>query len=142
MTGQYGAQNRQNCGARHSCGHNKRRMDARTQRARELRHTSTEAERRLWQHLRAHRLRGHHFKRQERIGPYIVDFICRPRRLIIEIDGEDHQSQLEADRQRTHFLEALGYTVLRFSNHDVFVRTDSVELHPPLRSYPSPLGEG
>ena len=78
------------------------------------------------QQLRAHRLTGHSFKRQQPIGRFVVDFICLRRRLIIEVDGDHHQSQLAADRERTEFLEALGYTVLRFSNHEVLEQTAAV----------------
>ena len=99
---------------------------ARTQVARELRRAQTSAERHLWHRLRAHRLAGHYFKRQQPIGRFIVDFICPGRRLIIEVDGEHHQSQLDADGERTEFLEALGYRVLRFSNHEVLKQTAAV----------------
>jgi len=102
------------------------RKTVRTQQARELRREETSAERHLWQQLRARRLTGHSFKRQQPIGRYIVDFICLRRRLIIEVDGDHHQRQLDADRERTEFLEALGYTVLRFSNREVLEQTAAV----------------
>jgi very-short-patch-repair endonuclease len=102
------------------------RKTVRTQQARELRREETGAERHLWHQLRAHRLAGHSFKRQQPIGRFIVDFICPRSRLIIEVDGDHHQRQLDADRERTEFLEALGYTVLRFSNREVLEQTAAV----------------
>jgi very-short-patch-repair endonuclease len=98
----------------------------RTQAARELRREETCAEGHLWRRLRAHRLAGHYFKRQQPVGRFIVDFVCLRRRLIIEVDGEHHQRQLEADRERTEFLEALGYSVARFSNQEVLEQTAAV----------------
>ena len=76
-------------------------------RAQELRHNQTDAEVRLWAHLRAHRLSGVSFRRQHAIGPYVVDF-CAPRvKLIIELDGSQHLDQQEYDQERTAYLEAL-----------------------------------
>jgi very-short-patch-repair endonuclease len=69
---------------------------------------------------------GHSFKRQQPIGRFIVDFICLRSCLIIEVDGEHHAGQADADRERTEFLEALGYTVLRFSNQEAPEQTAAV----------------
>jgi len=115
----------------------------RTQRARELRREETCAERHLWGRLRAHRLADHYFKRQQPIGRFIVDFICPQRRLIVEVDGDHHGSQFVADRERTEFLQALGYAVLRFSNHEVLEQTADVlqRVRRQLGRAPSPIGD-
>jgi very-short-patch-repair endonuclease len=95
-------------------------------RAGELRKQQTDAEAKLWFRLRAHRLGGVQFRRQHAIGKYIVDF-CSPRRkLIIELDGSQHLYRQAYDRQRTAYLESLGYRVLRFWNHVVAGQIDRV----------------
>jgi very-short-patch-repair endonuclease len=87
--------------------------------SKELRHNTTPAEQKLWAILRAHQVAGVHFRRQHAIGNYIVDF-CAPRaKLIIELDGGQHLEQQEYDKERTEFLQAKGYRVLRFWNKDV-----------------------
>jgi very-short-patch-repair endonuclease len=86
--------------------------------ARTLRGRMTDAERILWQHLRAHRLIGKKFRRQQPLGPYIVDFICLEARLVIEVDGGQHQS-CDADKTRDAWLETQGFRVLRFWNNEV-----------------------
>ncbi len=87
--------------------------------SRELRHNQTEAEARLWQALRAHRFEDVHFRRQHAIGPYVADF-CSPRKkLIIELDGSQHFEQEEYDAERTVYLEAKGFRLLRFWNNEV-----------------------
>lgn len=91
-----------------------------------LRQNMTEAETRLWYHLRAKRLNGLKFRRQQRIGGYIVDFMCHEHKLIIELDGGQHAEQAEYDRIRTEFLNRQGYRVVRFWNHDVLQHTQSV----------------
>lgn len=92
----------------------------------ELRHHQTEAETKLWQTLRSHRLENIHFRRQHAIGAYIVDF-CAPRqKLIIEVDGGQHASQQKYDIERTEFFESRGYRVLRFWNHEVMENLDGV----------------
>ena len=88
-------------------------------RAGELRREMTPAEQRLWEALRGSRLLGISFRRSHAIGGYIADF-CSPKlKLIIELDGNPHHAQLEADAARTQDLEALGYRVLRFWNSRV-----------------------
>ena len=94
--------------------------------ARKLRHDSTDAERKLWSRLRNRQLMNLKFVRQETIGLYVTDFCCRSRRLIIELDGGHHAEQIDADTERTRALEAQGYVVLRFWNHDVLTNIDSV----------------
>ena len=90
-------------------------------RAQELRHGMTPPEHKLWQHLKALKSQGYHFRRQTPIGPYIADFVWLSARLIVELDGDSHSSSeaLRHDAQRTEFLTAQGFTVLRFANQDV-----------------------
>jgi very-short-patch-repair endonuclease len=88
-------------------------------RAIELRRKLTPAERKLWQHLRAGRLEGYHFRRQQVIEPYIVDFYCHAASLVVELDGGSHLEQAEYDRQRDEHLTARGLRVMRFYNSDV-----------------------
>jgi very-short-patch-repair endonuclease len=96
------------------------------ERARRLRKPLTDAELRLWQFLRSRNLKQFKFRRQHPIGPYIADFICLEMRLIIEVDGSQHQQQSEYDGKRTAELEAAGYQVFRFWDNDVLTRSDSV----------------
>ncbi len=96
-----------------------------TGRARRLRQQSTDAELRLWYRLRSRSLEGCKFVRQEPIGPYVVDFICREKRLIVEVDGGQHAGS-EADRRRDRWLEQHSYRVMRFWNHDVLGNTAGV----------------
>ncbi|MET0968321.1 MAG: endonuclease domain-containing protein, partial [Tardiphaga sp.] len=93
--------------------------------AKSLRTNMTDAERRLWYRLRAHRLDGIKFKRQVPIGRYVVDFACISRNLIIEVDGGQH-AERETDIQRTKWLEGRGFRVLRFWNNEVLSNTDGV----------------
>jgi len=94
---------------------------------RKLRRNSTEAERMLWQQLRAKRL-GVRFYRQFGLRRYIVDFCCRVKKLVIEVDGEIHENDeaKEFDRYKTEELEMLGFKVLRFKNNEVFKNIDKV----------------
>ncbi|MBZ0253473.1 MAG: DUF559 domain-containing protein, partial [Candidatus Methylomirabilis sp.] len=94
--------------------------------AREQRREMTEAENRLWFHLRGHRLEGLKFRRQHPIGPWIVDFVCLSKRLIVEVDGGQHAERSGIDAERTESLERSGFTVLRFWNDEVLTRTDAV----------------
>ena len=93
--------------------------------ARKLRNTMTDAELRLWSHLRASQLGGTKFIRQHPIGPFVVDFACRSARLAIELDGGQHADN-PADAARTAIIEAHGYRVIRFWNNDVLQNTDGV----------------
>src|SRR3972149_136223 len=88
-------------------------------RAKELRSEMTPAEAKLWTYLRTNRANGVGFRRQHAIGPYIADFCSPGRKLVIEVDGSQHLEQQEYDAERTDFLQAQGYTVLRFTNADV-----------------------
>jgi very-short-patch-repair endonuclease len=96
------------------------------QRAKELRRNPTPAERKLWANLRGKQLYGLKFRRQHPIDRYIVDFCCIARRIVIEIDGHSHASQVEYDHARTAHLRDRGYTVIRFTNHQVLRQLDAV----------------
>jgi very-short-patch-repair endonuclease len=96
------------------------------ERAKWLRQNMTEAEARLWCLLRAHRFQGYKFKRQKPIGPYIVDFVCMQHRVIIEVDGGQHQDRREYDQERDAWLRRRGYAVLRFWNHEVMGNLEGV----------------
>jgi very-short-patch-repair endonuclease len=93
--------------------------------ARQLRRSSTDAERRTWSALRDRRLSRFKFRRQHPIGNYVVDFACIKHRLVIEIDGGQH-SDNAADIRRTALLESQGWKVIRFWNNDVLGTTDGV----------------
>jgi len=95
-------------------------------RARYLRKTITEAEKRLWYFLRDRRLDGYKFSRQCVLEPYIVDFICREKQLILEIDGGQHANNFLYDEKRTLFLQMQGFQLLRFWNNDVLKNTEGV----------------
>ena len=94
--------------------------------AKELRKNSTDAERLLWRHLRAKQLEGLKFRRQEQIGRFIVDFVCYEKSLIIEADGGQHAVEAEKDEERTRWLNAQGYHVLRFWNREILTNIDGV----------------
>ena len=94
--------------------------------AKSLRRTQTDAEQKLWYHLRAHRFMGRKFKRQKPIGCYVVDFVCLEEKLIIELDGGQHAENVEYDQQRDSWLKSEGYTVLRFWNNELMGETEGV----------------
>jgi len=119
-----------------------------TNRARALRRTMTDAERRLWYGLRGRQLNGAKFKRQQPCGDYVLDFVCLEFRLVVEIDGGQHLDS-ERDRFRDAWLQSEGFRVLRFRNDEVLLRTDAVlaEIARHLTCSPSPCpsparGEG
>ena len=130
----------------------RRVIEKTTSHARSLRTEMTDAERRLWQALRGKQIHGHRFRRQHPIGSYIADFACIDKCLVIELDGGQHQDQLEYDEQRTMFLQAQGWQVFRFWNNDVLNNLDGVLSHiekvlniplPANTGVPSPMqGEG
>src|SRR4029079_6970092 len=93
-----------------------------TNRSRVLRSNHISAERALWRRLRNRQLGGFKFVRQEPIGPYFADFVCREHKLVVEVDGGTHgePSELQADAKRTAHLEQLGYRILRIHNIDVY----------------------
>jgi len=96
-------------------------MNKLTQQARNLRKNMTSQEQKMWALLRNKRYKNLQFKRQEPFGIYIVDFVCHNKKLIIEIDGGQHneQNNIEYDKKRTEFFESKGYVVLRFWNNEV-----------------------
>ena len=100
--------------------------ETKTRLARTLRHNQTEAEKRLWQAVRSRRLGGYKFRRQVPIGNHIADFICEEAKLIIELDGGQHDDNKHADDLRTKKLEDFGYHVIRFWNNEVFENMDGV----------------
>ena len=111
----------------------------------------TEPETRLWLELRAGRFQGIKFRRQKVIGQFIADFASNDPRLVIELDGDTHSGQADYDAERTRYLEAEGYRVVRFANADVMQNMDGVlqrlgEIVEALRDAPlptpSPEGEG
>ncbi|MBL9007216.1 MAG: endonuclease domain-containing protein [Myxococcales bacterium] len=122
---------------------------------RQLRRDSTPAEKLLWRFLRNRRLRGHKFRRQHPIGPFIVDFCCLSAHLIAEVDGGHHAATQWKDQQRSQWLHAQGYRVIRFWNHEVLSNPAGVLEYlgqcldscgrgasaPPLPASP-PWGEG
>jgi very-short-patch-repair endonuclease len=117
--------------------------------ARALRTDMTDAERMLWQALRGKQLHDARFRRQHPVGKYIADFACPDEKLIVELDGGQHQEQVAYDEARTVFLRAQGWEVLRFWNNEVLENLEGVlakiveHLESPPPSQPSPLqGEG
>lgn len=119
-------------------------------RARSLRETPTDVESLRWYHLRDRRLSDHEFRRQRPIGPYFADFACLEAKLIVERDGGQHADAASYDENRTRFMQAQGYRVLRFWNNEVLTQTDAVRerILQALQEddpHPSPLpqaGEG
>ena len=94
-------------------------------RVRGLRQNATDAEMKLWLCLRDRRLGGFKFMRQESIGPYVGDFVCRERKVVIEVDGGQH-AESAPDQARDAFLLSEGYRVLRFWNSDVLRNIEGV----------------
>ena len=115
-----------------------------------LRQHMTEAENLLWRHLRGHRLNGEKFRRQQAIGPYVVDFVHFGARVVVEADGGQHNDSPD-DERRDAWLKSQGFRVLRFWNHEICNDTEAVleavlttvEYRHPLFPDPSPArGEG
>ncbi len=92
----------------------------------ELRSHATPAEAVLWKMLKGRNADGMKFRRQQGIGPYVLDFYCPELRLCVELDGSSHDYKYEYDEQRTEFLQKQGIRVLRFSNEQVWQGIDSV----------------
>ena len=125
------------------------------ERARVLRQAMTDAKNRMWYFLRNRRLGGYKFVRQYVIDNYIADFVCRDKKLIIEVDGSQHMENAEYDKRRTNYLAANGYRVMRFWNNEVLNNSQgvleailcSLENMPPENTLirrcatPSPQGE-
>jgi very-short-patch-repair endonuclease len=100
----------------------------------------TESEKTLWRHLRAHRLNGEKFRRQQPIGPYVVDFVHFGARLIVEADGGQHNAA-PGDKRRDNWLRQQGFTVLRFWNHEIMGNLEGVlaTILDAVTNRPSPL---
>ncbi|MBW4579754.1 MAG: DUF559 domain-containing protein [Tildeniella nuda ZEHNDER 1965/U140] len=116
------------------------------QRAKELRQQQTPVEKLLWECLRDRRLHNAKFRRQHNLGQFIADFYCHEARLVVELDGGIHQQQQQQDSDRDQWMQANGFTVLRFQNEAVLSNTEAV-LETIAQSLPSPLaplpeGEG
>ena len=94
--------------------------------AREMRRNMTPTEQKLWARLRAGRLEGFHFRRQQLFEPYTVDFYCHRVALVIEVDGDIHLKQQDYDEQRARYLQSTGLRVMRFSNEDIIQNIDGV----------------
>jgi very-short-patch-repair endonuclease len=117
--------------------------------AKHLRCNMTESENKLWRHLRAHRLNGEKFRRQQPIGPYVVDFVHFGARLIVEADGGQHNDSPH-DERRDAWLREQGFKVMRFWNNEIMSNLDGVletvlaaATELPLSPNPSPAsGEG
>jgi very-short-patch-repair endonuclease len=120
------------------------------ERARSLRRNQTDAERKLWHHLRDRRLDGWKFRRQHPVGPYVLDLYCADARLVIELDGGQHDfdAHRNHDEARTAYLEKQGIKVIRFWNNDVMENALSVleairgALGPSPQPSPRERGEG
>src|SRR5262245_8219905 len=102
-------------------------MKASTVKARKLRRNLTDAERFLWRHLRLRQLNGHRFLRQRPVGPYVLDFVCVEKRLVIEVDGGQHNDPNSHDRQRDEWLRKQGFVILRFWNDEVLKQIGPVK---------------
>ena len=99
-------------------------MTKHVERARKLRRDQTDAEKRLWYHLRNRQLGGFKFRRQHPVPPYVTDFFCEELGLVVELDGGQHTP--EKDAKRTEFLKEKGFEVTRFWNNDVLKNTENV----------------
>ena len=107
------------------------------QRAKAMRTKPTGPEARLWYHLRANRLNDIKFVRQAPLGPFIVDFLARAHKLVIEVDGDTHSGDEDYDSRRTDWLQQQGYRVIRFTNTDV-MRNEAAVLEAILGALTSP----
>ena len=126
-------------------------MSRKSERARELRRDPSRAERICWELIRAHRMEGIKFRRQHPIGPYFADFACASKGLVIEIDGDHHADQVEADARRTAVMESQGWKVVRFAANEVVQNPEGIwsAIHllisegapPPLLTSPPSGGE-
>lgn len=130
-----------------------KKLISQTSKARELRRNLTPHEQRLWRLLRNRQFAGYKFRRQFVIGRYIVDFCCLKEKLVIELDGSQHNSNdgLKRDLVRDKYIQDHGYRILRFWNHDLDQMTDAVldkiylelkGINNPSPLTPLPEGEG
>lgn len=109
------------------------------EKAKMMRNNPTEAEKILWSHLRSKQI-GDKFRQQHLIDDFIVDFVCLSKKLIVEVDGSIHDSQVEADASRTQRLNAQGYKVVRFRNEEIFKNCENVlkNIQQNLKTYKVP----
>lgn len=109
-----------------------------TARARDLRNNATDAERVLWQAISARKVSGIRFNRQVPVGPFICDFVARSIGLVIEVDGGQHDDAVDAER--TRYIQAQGFRVIRFWNNDVLSNLDGVieDIMRVVADMPSP----
>jgi len=119
-------------------------------RARRLRNQATDAERLLWRHLRHRQISGYRFRRQVPVAGFIADFASLEAKVIVELDGGQHQENADYDKQRDLLIQAQGFLILRFWDNQVFQETQAV-LHQIVQAlqarcpHPSPppqAGEG
>ena len=96
------------------------------ERRKNLRNNSTPAEAVLWRSLKGRGARGYKFRRQQSIGPYILDFYCPELRLCIELDGSSHDLKFDFDQRRSGFLHEQGIRVVRFENNLVRADVDGI----------------
>ena len=101
-------------------------QDRQITRARELRRDSSKAEKMCWELLRDRHLNDAKFRRQHSIGPYFADFASVGRKLVVEVDGEHHAYQIEADARRTAYMESQGWRVLRFWANEVVTNREGI----------------
>ena len=111
-----------------------------TKLAKKLRRDMTDAEKRLWSILRSKQFLGLKFRRQHPVGPFIVDFVCLEKNLIIEIDGGQHAIDVESDKTREEWLANEGFIVLRYWNNEVLVETSNVldDIQRKIMDHPPP----
>ena len=100
--------------------------DEMLERAKKLRREMTPAEKVLWKQLKANRLQGLHFRRQQVVHGYYPDFYCHQHELIVEVDGDIHDLQQEYDAEREEYLESLGFRIIRFTNEEITKKLKSV----------------
>jgi very-short-patch-repair endonuclease len=120
-------------------------------RSRQLRKNMTDAEKKLWRGLRKNQINEHKFRRQFSLGKYIVDFVCLELKLIIEVDGGQHQDQSTYDEKRDAWLRSQNFNVLRFWNNEVLQNFEGViekilyemeQPAPPIPTFPREGGRG
>ena len=116
-----------------------------------MRHTPAVTEKHFWNEVRDRKLGGFKFRRQYLIGPYIADYVCVEKKLIVELDGVLHADHAEYDERRDAFLEREGYRVIRFKNEDLlhdmsgtleYIRRELCAAPSPRPSPPLRGGEG
>jgi very-short-patch-repair endonuclease len=126
----------------------KQPSDRAREQAKALRREMTEAEKKIWFRLRSRQTEGYRFRRQVPLGRFIADFVCHEAKLIVEIDGGQHEPLSEQEMNRTRFLEGQGYRILRFWNNEVLQNPEAVQaviardLRQVTPTQPSPIKGG